>query len=94
MRRVAILGANGFIGSRLVEAWHLLGHVAVRPVVRRAEALAPLSRFDLDCRVAGAGDVFSLRSAFAGCDAVVHAIAGPPEVIEGYPDVAETVVDR
>src|ERR671918_744278 len=33
--KVAILGANGFIGSRLVELLHLEGWAAVRPIVRQ-----------------------------------------------------------
>lgn len=76
MHRVAILGANGFVGSRIVEMFHLGGLADVRPVVRSIGALARLSRFDLDWRVADARDQAALCTAFAGCETVIHAIAG------------------
>lgn len=79
--RVALLGAGGFIGSRVVEMFHLGGLGEVRPVVRSVGALARLSRFDLECRVADALDPRSLRAAFADCDRVIHAIAGDPATI-------------
>jgi nucleoside-diphosphate-sugar epimerase len=75
--KVAVIGANGFIGSRLVEQWHLEGRADVVPVVRRPEAAAGVLRFGLDCRVADALVERELTRAFAGCDAVVHAGAGP-----------------
>lgn len=81
MLNVAILGANGFIGSRAVEMFHLGGLAEVRPIVRTMSSLARLSRFDLDCRVADAFDQSALRAAFEGCDVVVHAIAGDRKTI-------------
>ena len=54
--RVAVLGAGGFIGSRIVEMFHLGGLADVRPVTRSTGALARLSRFDLDWRIADARD--------------------------------------
>lgn len=76
MLNVAILGANGFIGSRAVEFLHLRGLASVRPVVRSVTGLARLSRFDLDCRIADAFDQAALCAAFAGCDVIIHSIAG------------------
>jgi 2-alkyl-3-oxoalkanoate reductase len=83
MNRIAVLGANGFIGTRLCEKMHLEGIAEVRPVVRTASSLAPLSRFRLDGHVANALDERALVPAFGGCDAVIHAVAGSPEVILG-----------
>lgn len=83
MLNVAILGANGFIGSRTVEMLHLGGEVEVRPIVRNAYALASLSKFDLDSRVADGFDEEGLSKAFQGCDVVVHAIAGDSRTILG-----------
>jgi nucleoside-diphosphate-sugar epimerase len=83
MLRVAILGANGFIGSRTVEFFHLGGLADVRPVARSRARLARAARFDLDCRVADAFDCRALTNAFAGCDAVVHAVAGDPHTVRG-----------
>jgi 2-alkyl-3-oxoalkanoate reductase len=73
---VAVIGANGFVGSRLVEQWHLEERADVVPVVRRPEAAASVLRFGLDCRVADALDERQLARALARCDAVVHAGAG------------------
>jgi len=81
--RVAVLGASGFIGSRLVERLHLEEIAEVRPVARRVASLAGPSRFGLDCRVADAFDREALAAAFAGCEVIVHAVAGPPRVILG-----------
>lgn len=83
MLKVAILGANGFIGSRAVEMLHLGNIAAVRPIVRDFSNLARLSRFDLDCRIADGFDQAALYRAFQGCDVVVHAIAGDSRTILG-----------
>ena len=78
---IAVVGANGFIGSRLVEMLHLEGEMRVRPVVRRASALASAARFALEGRIANALDERALHDAFTGCDAVVHCVAGDTETI-------------
>ena len=85
MLRVAVIGANGFVGSRLVEQWHLEGRAEIVPVVRRPEAAAPALRFALDCRVADALDERGLACAFAGCHAVVHAAAGGRRLVTQSP---------
>ena len=79
--RIAILGANGFIGGRAVEMLHLSGQ-NVRPIVRSFNGLARLSRFNLDCRIADARSESALREAFDGCDIVLHAVSGDPEMID------------
>jgi 2-alkyl-3-oxoalkanoate reductase len=81
--KLAIIGANGFIGSRAVELLHLGGLAEVRPIVRSVTSLARLSRFDLDCRIADACDQSALREALKGCDGVIHAVAGDPATILG-----------
>jgi nucleoside-diphosphate-sugar epimerase len=78
---VAVLGAGGFIGNRTLEMLYLGGRHVVRPVVRRPQALALASRFDIDGRIADARDETALTAAFAGCNYVVHAIAGDPRTI-------------
>jgi nucleoside-diphosphate-sugar epimerase len=83
--RVAVVGANGFVGSRLVERWHLEEHVDVVPVVRRPEAAATVLRFGLDCRVVDGLDEGELTRALVGCDAVVHAGAGPRRFVTQSP---------
>jgi nucleoside-diphosphate-sugar epimerase len=81
--RFAVLGANGFIGTRIVEMLHLGGLAEVRPVARRPSGLARSSRFKLDGRVADGFDERALREAFTGCDVVVHTIAGDRKTILG-----------
>lgn len=81
MMTVAILGASGFIGRRTVERFHLRRMATVRPVVRRLNSLAGLACFDLDCRLADGRDQAALQQAFAGCDAVIHAVAGDSATI-------------
>jgi nucleoside-diphosphate-sugar epimerase len=79
--KIAILGANGFIGSRAVEVFHLASLAEVHPVVRTTHSLARLSRFNLECHVANAFDQQALQTAFEGCEIVVHAIAGDNKTI-------------
>jgi nucleoside-diphosphate-sugar epimerase len=81
--KLAIIGANGFIGGRAVELFHLTGLAEVRPVVRSISSLARLSRFDLDCRIADACDQAALRAALDGCDAVIHSVSGDHATILG-----------
>jgi nucleoside-diphosphate-sugar epimerase len=81
--RVAVVGASGFIGGRVVEALHLARLCEMRPVVRRASGLAALSKLDLDGCVADAQHEPSLIAAFERCDCVVHAVAGDPATIVG-----------
>jgi nucleoside-diphosphate-sugar epimerase len=77
----AVLGASGFVGSRLLEVFHLGELAALRPVVRQYSSLACLARFDLDWRIADACDMDALTAAFSGCDAVINLIAADPAVI-------------
>ena len=79
--RVAVLGAGGFIGNRTVEMLHLGGKAEVRPIVRRVAGMALASRFALDCRLADARDADALARAFAGCEVVVHTVAGDTQLI-------------
>lgn len=78
-RTVAVTGAGGFIGGRLVERLILDSQAEVRPVVRgfgRVARLSVLPQEQLDFRRADLMDTAALRSAFEGCDTVVHAAFG------------------
>lgn len=81
-KKVAVVGANGFVGSRIVETFHLTGLCEVVPVVRGVNGLPRLSRFALDWKLADARKPEALADALKGCDAVVHAVVGDPRVIE------------
>ena len=79
--KIAILGASGFVGRRLLEWFHLTNSAELRPIVRNYSSLASLSRFDLDWRIADACDEVALAAAFSGCDYVVNLIAANPDII-------------
>lgn len=81
VHRVAVLGAGGFVGSRLVEVLHLAGFADVVPVVRRVPAMARASRFDLRVAFADTSDPKALARALNGCSAVVDCTAGMPAAI-------------
>ena len=83
MIKIAVLGANGFIGARITEMFALSKLTVVRPIVREYSSLARASRFDLDSRVADAFDQEALQAAFQGCDVVVHAVAGDIQTVLG-----------
>ncbi|HSL46404.1 MAG TPA: NAD-dependent epimerase/dehydratase family protein [Anaerolineales bacterium] len=83
MIKIAVLGANGFIGTRIMEMFALSDLAEVRPIVRNYSSLARASRFDLDSRVANASDQDALEAAFRGCDVVVHAVAGDINTVLG-----------
>lgn len=85
--KIAIIGANGFIGSRLVEQFHLGEQHIVIPVVRKPASLALPARFSLEWRLGDALDVDSLTKALQGCEAVVHAAIGDPVQIEKMPAI-------
>jgi nucleoside-diphosphate-sugar epimerase len=84
--RVAVVGAGGFIGTRLIEMFHLGKIADVRPIVRSAGGLASLARFALDCRIADARDREALAAAFKGCDSVVDLVKGDDATIEATVD--------
>ena len=81
--RIAVIGAGGFIGSRVVESFHLRGWAEIRPVVRRLSAMARSSRFNLESRIADARDKRALRAALSGCEYLIHAAGGDDATIVG-----------
>lgn len=65
----------------MVERFVLNQVAEVAPIVRGPNALARLSRFDLDWRIADARDKEALRQSLKGCESVVHAAVGDSRVI-------------
>lgn len=83
--KVAIIGASGFIGTRLVERYHLGGGPTISAVVRRPSSLALPARFAIETHIADALDVDAMARAISGCNIVVHAAIGDPAQIERMP---------
>lgn len=79
--RIAITGANGFVGRHVIAAL-LEGEAPdeIRAIVRDPDrAAAELPRAGLDVRRADVTDAASLTGAFDGVDVVVHTVAIPTE---------------
>jgi len=70
--RVAVTGATGFIGGRLVEHLVLDKGAQVRCLVRDFNRCAGLSRFPVELVRCGLGDTSGHEEALAGCTQVVH----------------------
>ncbi|HEY4247244.1 MAG TPA: NAD(P)-dependent oxidoreductase [Lacunisphaera sp.] len=83
--KVALIGAGGFIGNRIVEQLHMGTNHQVVPIVRKPYRLALPARFDVEWRLGDALDPNSLATALTGCDAAIHAALGDPRQIEAMP---------
>jgi nucleoside-diphosphate-sugar epimerase len=72
--KIAIIGAGGFIGSRIVESLHLGDSPSVVALGRRAATLAGAARFAIDTRVVDALDADALAGAIGDCRSAVSTI--------------------
>jgi 2-alkyl-3-oxoalkanoate reductase len=81
MKRIAILGAGGFVGSRIVEMSVLRREFDVVPIIRSPKSACRLARLGQIWQFAGAGDAQKLGPLMAGCDAVVNVTVGDYEAI-------------
>ncbi len=80
-RRVAVLGAGGFVGARYLEMAVLSGRTDVVPVVRAFRSMARNAYLGVPHRLADASRPDALRQALAGCEVVVNLTAGDPSKI-------------
>jgi len=92
--KVALLGSNGFVGTRAVEMFFLGSQVEIRPIARNFAGLARSARFDIDSRVADAFDEEALANAFKGCDVLIHAAGGKPSMIVKTPGPIYRAAER
>ncbi len=78
MQKLAIIGAGGFVGTRLVESLVLEPVMDFTAVVRSPKSLARLCRFGsrLDCRFADATRADQLSRALADHAVVVNLVSG------------------
>jgi nucleoside-diphosphate-sugar epimerase len=75
---VAVLGAGGFVGSRLLERATHAGRTDIVPVVRAARSIGRAANLGVSYRFGDASRADSLERALAGCEAVVNLTTGDP----------------
>ena len=75
---VAIIGASGFVGTRLLEMSVLGGRTDIVPVVRAFRSLGRIANLGLSYRFGDAARADALEKALAGCEAVVNLTSGDP----------------
>jgi nucleoside-diphosphate-sugar epimerase len=83
--KVAVIGASGFIGTRLIERFQLGGGPEAVAVVRKPSSLALPARFAVETQLADALDTDAMARAISGCGAVIHTALGDPAQIERMP---------
>jgi nucleoside-diphosphate-sugar epimerase len=74
--RVAVLGAGGFVGARLLEMAVLNGRTDIVPIVRSFRSVARSAPLAVSHRLANTSRHESLLRALDGCDAVVNLTVG------------------
>lgn len=79
--RVAILGAGGFVGARLLEMAVHEGRTDVVPIVRAFRSAGRSAHLGVPYRLGDASRPESLAPALADCDAVVNLTIGAPSEI-------------
>jgi len=75
---VAILGAGGFVGARVLEMAVLGGRTDIVPLVRAFRSVARIANLGMSHRLGDASCADSLERALTGCDAVVNLTTGNP----------------
>lgn len=80
MKSIAIVGAGGFVGNRLIESLVLDGSWRIVPVIRSYRSMATMCRFGnaIDVRLANAENAAALTTALTGVDTVVNITTGRP----------------
>lgn len=83
MNKIAIIGAAGFVGSRLTESLVLDRVREVRAIVRAPKNLAKLSRLGsaITTAFADAQDMDALLKAISSCSTVINLVMSDPKVI-------------
>lgn len=76
MMPIAIIGAGGFVGARLIERAELLGEIPLVPIVRSPRSQGRLARFGIRTVHGDASDPASLVPLLKGCGTVVNLTMG------------------
>lgn len=74
--QIGVIGAGGFVGSRLMEEAVLRGHQGWVAIVRSPRSVARLSRVQCPYRIVDTGRVERLAAVLHGFDAVVNVSLG------------------
>lgn len=85
MKPIAVVGAGGFVGARLIERSALLGNPPLVPIVRTWRSQGRLARFGVRTVQGDAGDSASLVPLLKGCGMAVNLTMGDDRRI--LPDV-------
>jgi nucleoside-diphosphate-sugar epimerase len=75
-QRVLVVGAAGFLGTRLTERLARECRAEVRVLVRRVMSAASLARFPVDLRIGDVLDEAALAGAVQGCSVVFNCVKG------------------
>jgi 2-alkyl-3-oxoalkanoate reductase len=73
---IAVIGAGGYLGARLMRFLHCNPGVKGVGIVRSARSLARLSNFPMDVRVVDTARWRELATTLSDCDTVVNAVNG------------------
>lgn len=81
MKPMAVIGAGGYVGARLVERSELLGQPPLVPIARSWHSEGRVARFGLRMVRGNASDAASLTPVLAGCGMAVNVTAGDDDRI-------------
>lgn len=75
-RKIALVGAGGFVGSRFMHILRQRGSLEYVGIVRSVRSLARLSNAPMETRVVHTSKVSELAEALAGCGTAINLIYG------------------
>lgn len=76
MKPVAVIGAGGYVGARIIERSILLGELPLVPIVRSWRSQGRLARYGIRTLQGDAGDAKSLVPLIEGCGMAVNLTMG------------------
>lgn len=77
-KRIAIVGAGGYVGMRLTEIFltEKKYFVNIVPIVRSHKSFARISKYGINCSYADAGNLSQIKNALTNCDVVINLTMG------------------